>query len=481
MFLVNSYINSQVITFKKNFGYLCYNDFGRCIQQTPDNGYIIAGYINDNSADILPNIPSQCYIIKIDSLGNTDWTKTKSYTDNLIYITSVFQTNDSCYIVNGWIDNIYTPWNTYGLLIKLDKQGDTLWTKMYINIKNINKTCQTLDKGYFLPGITKSDHNIHLIRTDNKGDTLWTKIYNIKHPYSATQSADSGYVITGCDNTYASAFLFKTDKNGDSLWFKTYSNSFGYASGYDVYLTSDKGYIITGETLGPPPDYKTATYLVKTDENGDTLWTKTYIGSNNYGSAGGSVQQTNDNGFIITGWIYEDNINYNSCIYLMKTDANGDTLWTKTFNCVPGFSYLKDAGFCVRQTNDQGYILAGQRYMGAFGGYDMYVIKTDSLGNVYNTSEIENELLIPHIKLKIYPNPFSNKTTIMFQLSESDNVKLKVYNYTGEYVATLFNHSVNAGELYKITFNTKKLPAGVYYGVLQTDNRQITKKMVIIK
>jgi len=75
----------------------------------------------------------------------------------------------------------------------------------------------------------------------------------------------------------------------------------------------------------------------------------------------------------------------------------------------------------------------------------------------------------------------NNKTTIMFQLPESGEVKLKVYNYTGECIATLFDKTANAGQVYKIEFDTKKLSAGVYYGVLQTDNKQVTKKMVIIK
>ncbi len=69
----------------------------------------------------------------------------------------------------------------------------------------------------------------------------------------------------------------------------------------------------------------------------------------------------------------------------------------------------------------------------------------------------------------------------MFQLPENDNAKLKVYNYTGEYIATLFDKTANAGQVYKIEFNTKKLSAGTYFITLKTGNRQVTKKMVIIK
>jgi len=462
---------AQVITFKKNYGYLINNDYGRYIQQTSDGGYIIVGNTDNQNQGADFDI----FVVKIDSLGNTQWTRQYNtlQKDKANFIQ---ETNDNNYLIVG-----ETGYNIF--VIKLDNQGDTIWTKIYEG-RNGTSSVSTYDGNYLITGkksYSKYDTDILVIKINEQGDTICTKTYGksniIEAPSSIIKASDSGYIITGgCGYLY----LLKINNNLDSLWFKTV-NSPEYATGYDVSLTSDGGYIIVGQTCGTPPDYEIVTYLVKTDENGDTLWTKTYIGSNNYGSDGYSVRQTNDGGFIIAGWIYEDNINWNQYIYLMKTNANGDSLWTKTFKCVPGLSYLKDAAFCVRQTNDQGYILAGQKYMGAWGGYDMYVIKTDSLGNVYNTSEIENELIIPHIKLKIFPNPFSNKTTIKFRLYESGEVKLKVYNYTGECIATLFDKTANAGQVYKIEFDTKKLSAGVYYGVLQTDNKQITKKMVIIK
>jgi|AntAceMinimDraft_17_1070374.scaffolds.fasta_scaffold02286_2 PKD repeat protein len=102
----------------------------------------------------------------------------------------------------------------------------------------------------------------------------------------------------------------------------------------------------------------------------------------------------------------------------------------------------------------------------------------------YITVSYPNQIYDLNIKqpyFTVFPNPLNNKTTIMFQLPESGEVKLKVYNYTGECIATLFDKTANAGQVYKIEFDTKKLSAGVYYGVLQTDNKQVTKKMVIIK
>ncbi len=58
---------------------------------------------------------------------------------------------------------------------------------------------------------------------------------------------------------------------------------------------------------------------------------------------------------------------------------------------------------------------------------------------------------------------------------------LDIYNYLGSKVATVFNNYADAGQEYKIDFRTDKLPSGVYYGILQSSNKQITRKLLIIK
>lgn len=118
--------------------------------------------------------------------------------------------------------------------------------------------------------------------------------------------------------------LIKTDANGDTLWTKTYGDS-AYARGHSVQQTSDSGYIITGlkdSFSGSLWDV----YLIKTNANGDSLWTKTYGGL--YPEIGYSVQEISGGGYIIAGGI--DLYLMYGPVYLIKTDALGDTLWTKT-------------------------------------------------------------------------------------------------------------------------------------------------------
>ena len=211
-------------------------------------------------------------------------------------------------------------------------------------------------------------------------DTLWTKTFGGIYSdfgYSIQQTIDEGYIITG--STYSSfsagkydAWLIKTNADGDTLWTKTFGE-FDSEYSYSVQQTADEGYIITGSKAtfdGNGSDV----WLIKTDADGDTLWTKTFYGyySTNCGK---SIQQTEDEGYIIVGfteaWDYSDGF-----IWLIKTNASGDTLWTKTFG-----GSQREYGNSIQQTVDEGYIITGSTLSFGAGGSDVWLIKTNASGD----------------------------------------------------------------------------------------------------
>ena len=153
-----------------------------------------------------------------------------------------------------------------------------------------------------------------------------------------------------------------------------YGNVYGYggvASG--VQQTSDGGYIIT---TGCYQSGFTSIYLVKTNADGDTLWTRIYgHGSAGSSNRGFSVQQTNDGGYVVAGTI-QDTTTDPVHLYLIKTNSTGDTLWTKSYGST-GNAY----GYSVKQTNDNGFIIAGSIDSLGAGGYDVLLIKTNSIGD----------------------------------------------------------------------------------------------------
>lgn len=237
---------------------------------------------------------------------------------------------------------------------------------------------QTFDGGYIMVGQTQSYgvnvyDDVYLIKTNGNGDTLWTKTYGglvYDKGYSVEQTTDSGYVITGMTSSFTTGledvYLIKTDKNGTMLWSKTYGGNLG-GTGHSVKQTTDGGYIVGGIKVnsGGIRDME----LIKTNASGDTLWTRSYGGTgDDYGT---SVVQTTDGGYLLAG----NGSTMGVC--LIKTNSGGDTLWTKTGYVTGGLPHL-NYPYCMQQTADSGFIVAGITY-GATG-LDMYVLKTDSIG-----------------------------------------------------------------------------------------------------
>jgi hypothetical protein len=324
---------------------------------------------------------------------NEEWNKTFGGSlDDAAY--DIQQTTDGGYIIGGYTKSfgnaIWSPW-----LIKTDSQGIMEWNKTldYYSLPSVSgkiwSVQQTVDHGYIL-GCTFFNatlpnfkgpffHGVRqgflsstvLIKTDSQGHEEWNHTYagiDYSWCYWVRQTSDGGYIATGGGNASADGsldvYLLKTHANGSLEWLRTYGTSDMDEEGHMVQQTTDQGYIITGLS-----DCNYATdwgkmWLIKTDANGNVVWDKKFEGTNghmgvglkNYGN---SVQQTQDSGFIIAGVM-----NYEGC--LLKTDATGDETWRKT----PFLNDYSFFAFSGKQTADGGYIATGNG-----------LIKTDSSGN----------------------------------------------------------------------------------------------------
>ncbi|MCK4234332.1 T9SS type A sorting domain-containing protein [candidate division WOR-3 bacterium] len=279
---------------------------------------------------------------------------------------------------------------TFGVIILLllgvnlfAQAPDTLWTRTYGGVENDvgYSVQQTSDGGYIIAGGTNSfgagNGDVYLIKTDANGDTLWTKTYGGTDSdcgYSVQQTSDGGYIIAGGISAIDSVdfyYIIKTDDNGDSLWTKTYIGK-TIGTHYSIQQTSDGGYIMASGTWSlSQNDWDV--HLLRLDTNGDTVWTKRY-GGTEY-DIGYSVQQTSDGGYIIAGWTSSFGAG-ESDAYFIKTDANGDIIWTKTYG-----SPHDDDAYSVRQTSDGGYIIIGITHPTGSEMGDTYLLKTDANGD----------------------------------------------------------------------------------------------------
>jgi len=269
-------------------------------------------------------------------------------------------------------------------LVVAGANGNTLWTRTYgeSNTDYAWTVQQTTDGGYIIGAHSESfgagSHDVYLIKCDLNGDLIWTKVYggsSADGAYSIQQTVDGGYIISAHTSSFGAGqhdiYLLKTDDNGDTLWTKNYGGSNGDFL-RSVQQTSDEGYVFVAETLSFGAG-SADVYLVKTDSSGNLMWTKTYGGrSSDYGY---SVRQTKDGGYIIGGYTSSFGTGM-SDVYLIRTDSSGDISWAKTYG---GTS--SDFGYSVRQTADEGYIIAG--YTESFGtAGDVYLLRTDSDGNL---------------------------------------------------------------------------------------------------
>ncbi len=233
---------------------------------------------------------------------------------------------------------------------------------------------QTSDGGYILVGETWSygagSADAWLVKTDSNGNKVWDKTYGgflQDDAYSVQQTSDGGYILTGYTHSYVTRsddfWLVKTDSDGNKEWDKTYGG-FSQDDAYFVQQTSDGGYILTGWT-GSYGAGSMDAWLVKTDSNGNEQWNKTFGGTD--WDIAQSVRQTSDDGYIIAG----STDSYGARVgWLIKTDSNGNKQWDRTFEGT-------GSPESVQQTSDGGYILVGCTDSLSDG----CLVKTDPNGN----------------------------------------------------------------------------------------------------
>ena len=346
--------NSTPLQFAKTFDGGS-DDGGKSVDQTEDGGYIITGFTRteENSNDI--------WFIKTDIEGNEQWNKTFGGNSS-DQGNSVQQTTDGGYVITGRFAG------GSGILIKTDPEGNEEWNKSY-GEGQCQSVQQTTDGGYILVS-SEFDMFSSLIKTDPNGNEEWIVSFcegYLTVFYSVDQTEDGGYIVIGYRQSFdhhIGALLIKVDPQGNEQWKQTFDNyDCGFASGQQ---TTDGGYIFTGG-IG------SAVLLIKTDHLGSEQWRQTF--GQNYLGSGRCIQQTMDEGYIITGRTktgYNDFFN----ILLIKTDFDGNLEWEQSYGDIGD-----DMGYSVQQTTDGGYIITGETFsLGSDSFFDVWLIKTDSNG-----------------------------------------------------------------------------------------------------
>lgn len=472
--LILSFSNSQNTTFQKTYNYL-EASAGYSVINTSDGNFLVVGRAGNYSEGV-----GRILLSKIDLSGDILWTKLIGDSlDTESIGRSVLEIENEEYILCGTSDyQAITNKGKTGFLISVDKNGDVIWeTSSEIHGYSVIKSS---DGNYVVAGydFTSSENSEDYLisKFTSIGSSSWTTVLGSTEEDRAISVVEMeeniyltvGYISESEENR--DIFLCKLNSNGDTLLTQRIGGLLD-DSGSDLIKTTDGNYIISGFTSSfGNGGYDV--YLIKLNSNLDISWTKTYGGLDD--DFGSSIDQTIDGGYILTG-VTKSYGSGNRNVYLIRTDSNGDTLWTRTFGGIND-----DIGRSVIQVPDGGFLITGYSTSNGNENGDLYLIKTDENGITLlhnNTSHLNVNNFILN---QNYPNPFNPSTKISFYLKRSGFVSLDIYNLAGKKVTTIFQGKLNTGN-HEYRFNGKKLASGIYFYNLKTQGSNETRKMVLIQ
>lgn len=184
------------------------------------------------------------------------------------------------------------------------------------------------------------------------------------------------------------------------------------------------------------------------------------------------MQETPDGGYIIAGYTspwfgeIED-------LWLIKTDSEGDTLWTRIYG-----GEAEDLGNCVDQTADGGYIITGATKSFGVGGYDLWLLKTDASGDTLGVVEE------PPVTPVTHPSNWRLRASVGQQivLQYSDfpqGFHAQVFDAIGQKVDEL--HSVSPSGTLTWGEDDGCYSPGVYFIRSSSEEPSVTQKVILIK
>lgn len=494
---------------------------GYSASQTTDGGYIQTGWTflaqgGDGSSD--------AFLIKTDADGDTLWTRTYEFHDDVDCCGQyVYQTDDDGYLIFGhnmWRDSEIPPGLPIGVfVIKTNDVGDTLWTRTYDReLDNANyiveDVCPTTDGGYAIFGFTNQLNadalKGYMIKVDADLYQQWSRVYEPTHSghvwdnvlvCGGSQTTDGGYMLAGTDQ-YLSEFIYpdtsysyliKVDSSGDTLWTKRVNDD------QDAYAcirqTPDGGYICGGSDCDfnlPDPYWMEDFSVSKTDALGNEEWAINmfyeYDDTAGYCNSVCAIPGIENTEYLACGFKYyaigPDQMYAFYSPMLMRVDNEGNIIWSHCYGEESGEergAYVKSTtGVQITAAGD--YLISGYTENVVYGEYVtarpkafLALIEGSRIG-IDDGSSLPQEFALA----QNYPNPFNMSTLISYELTNEAEVKLDIYDILGRKVTTLVDELQLAGA-HNITWNAKDVVSGVYFYKIQIDDYTDTKRMLFIK
>jgi hypothetical protein len=421
---------------------------------------------------------------KIDHLGDTLWTKQYGKVGEHYKIakSGAFRRSKDNNLLFVGFHKLNGQNNNY-LLMKLNTKADTLWTTKHGGTENngAQSLCEAEDSTIWVSGFSQAtgqNANIPVLQFSKTGALLWDTIYGGNGNdaiYSIETTLDGGFILGGESDSYGDGsddiYVMKLNSKGVLEWDATFGNEKNDA-GRALQISSGE-YIVVGGVV-PVGNSNSKGYMAKLDANGGLLWEKYYGYDDIYSDAIGHKTIELDNGdLIITGVTYDREGLNRPLGWLLKVNAQGDSLWSRVLRIRDRDHYLVD----MKQTNDGGFILGGYVFSSSTGGdtQDLWVIKVDSMGCdvAHCVTGINNPLGASWGSVSVYPNPAFDYLTFDIDYSLYNNPEVMMYDSFGKLVLKQkLNNSVT-------TIDISLLQKGVYFYRFIADGEQLSTEKIV--
>jgi len=434
------------------------------IKQTPDSGYVLLGNNHGSLA-----------IIKLNKSGDVVFFRTYKNPDWGVYAVSFSFTSDGGYIINANYNSASGNPFYSGYLLKIDGLGLTQWSKIISpqGYTSGGTVYQTPDGGYIFNGYGSfpccTSQN-YICKLDQYGTIEWINEYQnlgyILESSTMVIANDNGYVMAGSTVVGTSggndAYVMKVSLTGTVEWCKVYGTVYEEKA-LSIKPTGD-GYIVLGRTEG----FKSGTdlYLFKIDNNGNHLWSHAYGTEGE--DEGVSITKTNDHGFAITGAFGANYSSTKGDIYFIKTDSLGNTgcrstiVWTQVKDMVPIVQNYSPPIYSGVFPDTLNYFSATQNIPDS-------IICDDNVISIAVKEKPENISGIT-----IFPNPSTGTFTIDSKLALGE---IKIYNMLGETVYS--KNYKNGNKEFRKNLDLSKETKGIYFVEIEYEGKRINKKVIM--
>lgn len=372
---------------------------------TPDGGYFT----------LTQSIWGVTTAVKLDAAGNITWQTILSTNLGLYTLSaSPYQTYDGGYLIFGqlWLDP--NEQNIDCWLMKLNTDGVIQWERSYggSTLEYPKKILQTADGGYIFTASSDSNNgdvsgnhggaDAWVVKTDASGNLLWQKCYGGSGSddfFTLIPASDGGYVLLGSTSSNDGdvsgnhgsydVWLAKINDSGDLQWQKCFGGS-NDDFGNRIVEASNGGYILRGRTKSNNGDVSghhggSDVWMVKTDISGNLQWQKCIGGSSDDSLS--DIILTSDGGYILVGYTESSNGDFSGNhggfdAWMAKMNTSGALQWIKNYGG-SGNDLISDI---LPSGND--YIMMGWTKSndgdvgGNHGDYDVWMVKTNSSGNI---------------------------------------------------------------------------------------------------